>query len=81
MPGYDVTCLPEVPVRCTACPAAQFVGDFILCHLQLNIRIPLPTASNLRQGTAVGQFLLSYLDDDMLIGRAENGTFIFERGS
>eukprot|EP00891_Asterochloris_glomerata_P000372 jgi/Astpho2/372/Aster-02246 len=59
----------------------EFVGDFILCHLQLNIRIPLPTASNLRQGTAVGQFLLSYLDDDMLIGRAENGTFIFERGS
>ena len=81
MPGHDVTsCLKLVSGAQRALRPRLWVTLFP-CRMQLNIRIPLPTASNLRQGTAVGQFLLSYLDDDMLIGRAENGTFIFERGS
>lgn len=44
--------------------------------VQANLKIPLPFAS--RQGrSGVGEYLLSFLDDNMLVGRAQNGTFVF----
>ena len=46
--------------------------------LQANLKVPLPFAS--RQGrSGVGEYLLSFLDENMLIGRAQNGTFVFVR--
>ena len=46
--------------------------------MQANLKVPLPFAS--RQGrSGVGEYLLSFLDDTMLVGRAQNGTFVFIR--
>jgi len=52
--------------------------------VQFNLAIPLVTPSALSSGSAsqaVGQYMLSYLDDDTLIGRSQvgGGTFIFRR--
>lgn len=46
--------------------------------VQANLKVPLPFAS--RQGrSGVGEYLLSFLDESMLVGRAQNGTFVFIR--
>lgn len=51
--------------------------------MQFDIRIPLPTASNVSQGnpTVTGKYQLTYCDEDMLIGRAliGGGVFIFDK--
>jgi hypothetical protein len=53
--------------------------------VQFMVKVPLPTLSNVAQGRgqAAGRYLLSYMDDSMLIGRAQTGagTFIFERAN
>ena len=46
--------------------------------LQASLRVPLPFAS--RQGrSGTGEYLLSFVDDSMLVGRAQNGTFVLIR--
>lgn len=46
--------------------------------MQASLTVPLPFAS--RQGrSGVGEYLLSFLDESMLVGRAQNGTFVFIR--
>lgn len=56
----------------------------VAAFLQLAVKIQLPTAPG-RNGSvgptrgAQGEYLLSYLDEDTLIGRAQQGIFIFER--
>ncbi len=55
-------------------------ANFSFWHLllQANLKVPLPFAS--RQGrSGVGEYLLSFLDENMLVGRAQNGTFVFVR--
>ena len=51
--------------------------------MQLALRVPLPTPSNISAGSsyAVGRYMLSYLDDDTLLGRAQagSGVFIFKK--
>jgi hypothetical protein len=50
--------------------------------LQFGIKVPFRSAQQLAAGRAVGaSYLLTYLDGDMLIGRASSpsGTFIFQR--
>lgn len=64
----------------------------VLIWLQLNVRLPLTTPSQLGNSSSssegrsgrmrqrgFGEYVLSYIDDDMLIGTASQGTFIFER--
>jgi len=59
---------------------------------ELNVRLPLTTPSQLGNSSSssegrsgrmrqrgFGEYVLSYIDDDMLIGTASQGTFIFER--
>ena len=52
---------------------------------QFNLKIPLVTPSAFQDSTgqqpAVGRYMLSYLDDDTLIGRSQTGggSFIFQR--
>lgn len=53
--------------------------SFAWC-MQLSVMIQLPFANQRRVG-GQGDYLLSFLDDTMLIGRAQNGTFIFIRDS
>ena len=53
--------------------------------MQFRVRVPLPTPSNTASGIAqeqaAGRYMLSYLDEDMLVGRAQagSGTFIFKK--
>lgn len=52
--------------------------------MQAALKLPLPTPSGVSGGTdspAAGRYLLSYMDDRVLIGRAQapSGVFIFER--
>lgn len=51
--------------------------------MQFNIRIPLPTASNISNANpaVTGKYKLTYCDEDLLIGRAQvgGGVFIFEK--
>jgi hypothetical protein len=50
---------------------------------QAACKVPLPTPSNMSAGKsqATGRYMLTYLDEDTLIGRAQagSGTFIFQR--
>ena len=54
---------------------------------QFNVRVPLTTPSKLGSGRSgsggrqrgFGEYVLSYIDGDTLIGTASQGTFIFER--
>lgn len=52
-------------------------------RMQFDVRIPLPTASNLSRTSSrvTGKYNLTYCDQSMLIGRAQvgGGIFIFER--
>ena len=50
-----------------------------VCMVQLNLQVPIPSISNMQGGAAVGEYLFTYLDEEMLIGRAEAGTYIFLR--
>lgn len=50
--------------------------------MQFKVSVPLPTQSRLARGdsSATGKYMLSYCDEDMLVGRAlSGGVFIFER--
>ena len=55
----------------------------VLSAAQFRLRLPLqtrlPHASSRSMQVGAGEYLLTYLDDDMLIGRAEQGVFIFSR--
>lgn len=70
-------------------PRTWLNQQLLLALQQLNIRVPLTTPSQMRrqgsnssgsdQRRGFGEYLLSYIDDDMLIGRASQGCFIFQR--
>lgn len=50
--------------------------------MQFKASVPLPSPSRLSGGDsrATGKYLLSYCDDEMLVGRASSGgVYIFER--
>jgi hypothetical protein len=50
------------------------------CALQFKLTFPFRSAQQVVQGTgAAASYLLTYLDEDMLIGRGPQGTFIFSR--
>jgi hypothetical protein len=54
----------------------------LLCDyaLQFKLTFPFRSAQQVVQGTgAAASYLLTYLDEDMLIGRGPQGTFIFSR--
>ncbi len=52
---------------------------FLAYHaLQFNLNIPLTTPSR-ATGAGGGTFLITYLDNDLLIGRAAPGIFILKR--
>ncbi len=62
--------------------------DMSVMLAQFNVRVPLTTPSQVRgssrdggQQRGFGEYVLSYIDGDMLIGSASQGTFIFERAS
>lgn len=60
----------------------QLTNHFASCPLQFKLRVPFRSAQQVAAGRAVGAgYLLTYLDEDMLIGRASGtaGTFIFTR--
>ena len=64
------------------CSHTDWLTAIVWFHLhrlmQANLKVPLPFAS--RQGrSGVGEYLLSFLDESMLVGRAQNGTFVFIR--
>lgn len=48
--------------------------------MQLNLNVTLPFGRQRRSG-GQGDYLLSFLDETMLVGRAQNGTFVFVRDS
>jgi hypothetical protein len=67
--GYSVPLANSLPTQTSV---------LLRLLLQANLKVPLPFAS--RQGrSGVGEYLLSFLDENMLIGRAQNGTFVFVR--
>jgi len=49
--------------------------------LQLHISVPLRTPGQRRngQGNPLGQYQLTFVSDDVLIGRASQGSFVFLR--
>ena len=60
----------------------------LVVQWQWAIKVPLPMARRRgsssgasHAGGATGEYLLTFLDDDMLIGRAQQGIFIFHRHS
>lgn len=55
-------------------------GLSVFVAVQFNLTFPFRTAQQQVQGAGTAaSFLLTYLDEDMLIGRAPQGTFIFTR--
>lgn len=75
---------------CTAsdCKLCFEAGQLIVRVLivQFSVRLPLPTPSNLissrgNRTPSAGRYMLTYMDEDTLIGRAQTGAgvFIFQR--
>jgi hypothetical protein len=63
---------------------ATCYGDVLTrrqARVQFVLRIPLPQAVLGDSRRAVGRYMLTYLDEDHLIGRAQagGGTFVFDR--
>lgn len=72
-PHLASTLPPTLSLCCSPSPSP---------HLQFSAVFPFRSAQQLAQGRGVGApYLLTYLDTDMLIGRASGtaGTFIFSR--
>lgn len=82
-------CLLQVALALQSSSHATLLTDSLLLHagcpmspLQFQLTFPFKSAQQVAQGSGVGaNYLLTYLDEDMLIGRASGtaGTFIFTR--
>ncbi|DBA95564.1 TPA: hypothetical protein ACH3X3_013416 [Trebouxia sp. C0006] len=73
-----ITPLTEALIAPAILPRGWIQQQILLAIKEANLKVPLPFAS--RQGrSGVGEYLLSFLDENMLIGRAQNGTFVFVR--
>lgn len=62
------------------CTSIVLNAPKLMFAMQLNLNVTLPFARQ-RRGGGQGDYLLSFLDDTMLVGRAQNGTFVFVRDS
>jgi len=64
-------------------PCCDHLASLIVCTfpLQLHISVPLRTPGQRRngQGNPLGQYQLTFVSDDVLIGRASQGSFVFLR--
>lgn len=66
-------------------PRTWLQHRLLLAVQEFTFKVPLSTPSNIQQGErarqAEGRYMLSYLDDDTLIGRAQagGGSFVFRR--
>ncbi|DBA86378.1 TPA: hypothetical protein ACH3X2_005606 [Trebouxia sp. C0005] len=73
-----ITSLTEALIAPAILPRGWIQQQILLAIKEANLKVPLPFAS--RQGrSGVGEYLLSFLDETMLVGRAQNGTFVFIR--
>lgn len=71
---------------CNAYDGFDFFSHCCCCvllpvdRLQFKLSFPFRSAQQVVQGSGAGaSYLLTYLDEDMLIGRGPQGTFIFSR--
>jgi hypothetical protein len=75
----DISDLTETFIAPALLGRSWLSHRILLALKELNLQVPIPSISNMQGGAAVGEYLFTYMDEEMLIGRAEGGTYIFLR--